>query len=411
MSGILTMILAGGEGTRLFPFTSLRAKPAVPFGGNYRIIDFVLNNFVNSDLLQIFVLTQFKSHSLMKHLSQAWRVTGLTGRFIDPIPAQMRTGRHWYQGTADAIYQNLNLIDGLDPEIVCVFGGDHIYKMDIRQMIDYHRGKGARLTVTAIPVPVDQAGNFGIIEVDDNGKMVGFEEKPTHSPKTIPGRPTHVLASMGNYVFDSGTLVDCLKEEAKVTDSLHDFGHNIIPMLVPGGDVYVYDFSLNQIRGEPETSQGYWRDVGTIDSYYNANMDLISVSPPFDLYNRYWPLRTYHPSVPPAKFVHGYDNRTGKAINSSISAGCIISGSVVNRSVLGYRVHVHSHAYVDHCVIMGNSDIGSGCRIRNAILDKDVMVAPNTVIGEDLDMDRNRFNVSDKGIVVIAKGSRIGFNE
>ncbi|MBU2455806.1 MAG: glucose-1-phosphate adenylyltransferase, partial [Proteobacteria bacterium] len=253
--------------------------------------------------------------------------------------------------------------------------------------------------------------DFGIIEMDENGKMVGFEEKPKHSPKTIPGRPDHVLASMGNYVFDSATLVDCLKEEAEDKNSLHDFGHNIMPMLVPGGDVYVYDFSLNQIRGEPETSQGYWRDVGTIDSYYNANMDLIAVSPPFDLYNRYWPLRSYHPAVPPAKFVHDYANRTGQAISSSISSGCIISGAVVNRSVLGYRVHVHSHAYVDNCVIMGNTDIGSGCRIKKAILDKDVTVAPDTAIGEDPVEDKKRFQVSEGGIVVIPKGSRIGFNE
>ncbi|MBF0235309.1 MAG: glucose-1-phosphate adenylyltransferase [Desulfamplus sp.] len=410
MTGILSMILAGGEGTRLSPFTSLRAKPAVPFGGNYRIIDFVLNNFVNSDLLQIFVLTQFKSHSLMKHLSQAWRITGLTGRFIDPIPAQMRTGKHWYKGTADAIYQNINLIESYDPEIVCVFGGDHIYKMEVRQMIDYHRSKKAALTVAAIPVPVEKASQFGIIEVDENGKMVGFEEKPKNNPKTMPGRPTHVLASMGNYVFDADTLVNYLQIDAEDDDSMHDFGHNIIPMMVPLGNVYVYDFSTNEIRGEPETSKGYWRDVGTIDSYYEANMDLISVTPSFDLYNKYWPLRSYHPAVPPAKFVHDEENRIGHAINSAVSSGCIISGAVVNQSILGHRVHVHSHTYIEQSVIMGNTDIGSGCHIRKAIFDQEVIVAPGTVIGHDPHFDKKRFQISEGGIVVIPKGTRVGFD-
>ncbi|GAB6145280.1 glucose-1-phosphate adenylyltransferase [Desulfocicer niacini] len=410
MSGILSMILAGGEGTRLYPFTSLRAKPAVPFGGGYRIVDFVLNNFVNSDILQIYVLTQFKSHSLMKHLSQAWQITGLTGRFIDPIPAQMRTGKHWYKGTADAIYQNLNLIESQDPEVVCVFGGDHIYKMDVRQMVDYHRSKSAELTVAAIPVPVEQAGQFGIIEVDENGKMIGFQEKPKHSPKTMPHRPTHVLASMGNYVFDADTLVNYLQLDAEDETSIHDFGHNIIPMLVPGGNVYVYDFSTNNIRGEPETSRGYWRDVGTLDAYYEANMDLISITPPFDLYNRYWPLRSYHPPVPPAKFVHDYENRTGHAVNSAVSAGCILSGALVKQSILGPRVHIHSHSVIEQSVLMGNTDIGKGCRIKKAILDQEVTVADGTVIGENPELDRQRFQVSDGGIVVIPKGAMVGFN-
>lgn len=411
MTEVLAMILAGGEGTRLSPLTSVRAKPAVPFGGNYRIIDCVLNNFVNSDLLRIFVLTQFKSHSLMKHLSRAWRVTGLTGRFIDPIPAQMRTGRHWYKGTADAIYQNLNLIEGIRPEVVCVFGGDHIYKMDVRQMINFHVRKKAWLTVAAIPVPIEQAKHFGIIETDETGKITNFIEKPESPPREMPGRPGHVLASMGNYVFDSKLLVQSLKRDAENEQSSHDFGMNIIPELISTERVFVYDFSTNVIRGEPKNSRGYWRDVGTLDSYFEANMDLISVTPPFDLYNRFWPLRTYSPPVPPAKFVHDYANRTGQAISSSISAGCIISGSIVSNSVLGYRVHVHSHACVDRCVIMGNADIGRGCRIHNAIFDKDVRIAPGTVIGENLDQDRERFKVSEENIVVIPKGSEIGFDE
>lgn len=409
MSGVLTMILAGGEGTRLAPLTSYRAKPAVPFGGSYRILDFVLNNFVNSDLLQIFVLTQFKSHSLLKHMSRRWSVSGLTNRFIDPIPAQMQTGRHWYQGTADAIYQNLHVIDGLDPEIVCVFGGDHIYKMDIRQMINFHRDNSAVLTVAAIPVPVDQANQFGVIEVDKTGKMIGFQEKPKTGAKEIPGRPGWVLASMGNYVFDAKVLRASLIEDAQEIDSLHDFGHNIIPKLWPGGDVYVYDFSTNIIRGEPENSRGYWRDVGTIDAYFQSNMDLIKVLPPIDLYNKHWPLRSYHPAVPPAKFVHDQRNRTGQAICSMVSGGCIISGSIVHESVLGYNVHVHSHSFVQQSVIMGNNDIGRGCRIRRTIIDKDVHIAPGTIIGEDPIADRERFHVSPEGIVVIPKGARVGY--
>lgn len=411
MSGILTMILAGGEGTRLTPLTSERAKPAVPFGGNYRIIDFVLNNFVNSDLLQIFVLTQFKSHSLMKHLSRSWQVTGLTNRFIDPIPAQMQTGKHWYQGTADAIYQNINLIRGLDPEIVCVFGGDHIYKMDVRQMISYHHDCNALLTIAAIPVHISQADQFGIIEIDDSGKMIGFEEKPQGNPKTIPGRPDYVLASMGNYVFDAKALVECLNIDAEAIESQHDFGHDIIPMLFKQDAVYVYDFSTNVIRGEPEASIGYWRDVGTLDSFYEANMDLISVTPPFDLYNKYWPLRSYHPPVPPAKFVHDEMNRTGQAIRSMVGSGCIVSGSIVYNSVLGYNNHIHSHSYIDGSVIMGNCDIGRGCRIRRAIIDKGAMIAPGTIIGEDPAADQKRFVMSESGIVVIPKNARIGFEE
>lgn len=412
MSGILSMILAGGEGTRLAPLTSVRAKPAVPFGGNYRIIDFVLNNFVNSDLLQIFVLTQFKSHSLNKHMSRRWQISGLTNRFIDTIPAQMQMGKHWYQGTADAIYQNISLVEGLDPEIVCVFGGDHIYKMDVRQMIEFHRSyRGAKLTVAAIPVPIEQADQFGIIEIDENNRMIGFKEKPKGADvKTIPGRPDHVLASMGNYVFNANTLVESLKADAEERDSLHDFGHNIIPKLYPTGDVYVYDFSTNAIRNEPEGTNGYWRDVGTIDSLYDANMDLLEIIPPIDLYNRHWPMRSYHPAVPPAKFVHDQENRTGQAIASIVAAGSIVSGSGVNRSILGYNSHIHSHAFIENSVLLGNTDVGRNCRIHKAIIDKDVTIAPGTVIGEDLELDKERFHVSPNGIVVIPKGANIGFD-
>jgi glucose-1-phosphate adenylyltransferase len=282
--------------------------------------------------------------------------------------------------------------------------------MEIRQMIDYHQSKGAELTVAAIPVPVEKARHFGIIEIDENGRMIGFEEKPQHSPKTIPHRPTHVLASMGNYVFDSDTLVNYLQLDAEDDASSHDFGRNIIPMMVPGKKVYVYDFSTNEIRGEPENSKGYWRDVGTLDAYYEANMDLISVTPPFDLYNKYWPLRSYTPPVPPAKFIHDDENRTGRAVNSAVAAGCIISGAVVKQSILGHRVHVHSHTLIEQSVIMGDTDIGKNCRIKRTIFDQEVVVADGTVIGEDPEFDRHRFHISENGIVVIPKGARVGFN-
>lgn len=412
MSGILSMILAGGEGTRLAPLTSVRAKPAVPFGGNYRIIDFVLNNFVNSDLLQIFVLTQFKSHSLNKHMSRRWQISGLTNRFIDTIPAQMQMGKHWYQGTADAIYQNISLVERMDPEVVCVFGGDHIYKMDVRQMVNFHRSQNnALLTVAAIPVPVEQASQFGIIEVDENNKMIGFIEKPQDNIKEIPSKPGYALASMGNYTFDAQTLIEVVKEDATDNESAHDFGLNIIPKLYPSGEVYVYDFSKNKIRGELDSTSGYWKDVGTIDSLYQSNMDLLEVVPPIDLYNRHWPMRSYHPAVPPAKFVHDKAGRMGQAISSIVAAGSIISGSQVNHSILGYNSHIHSYAQVYDSVLFGNVDVGRHCRIQNAIIDKNVTIAPGTVIGEDLEHDREHFHVSPNGIVVIPQDARVGFNE
>lgn len=292
MSKILSMILAGGEGTRLYPLTSTRTKPAVPFGGNYRIIDFVLSNFINSDLVSIHVLTQFKSHSLMKHLRQGWRVSGVvTGNFIDPVPAQMRTGKRWYEGTADAIYQNLNLIYDDDPDIVCIFGGDHIYNMDVRQMIRFHEKKKAALSVAAIPVSKEEAAKFGVIEVDENWQMVGFEEKPKTAPKTIPGDPEHVLASMGNYIFNVDPLLKELMTDAEDKQSSHDFGKNIIPQLYPRERVFVYDFFQNDVPGMGERERGYWRDVGTIDTYWESNMDLVRVEPVYNLYNKKWPIK------------------------------------------------------------------------------------------------------------------------
>ncbi|MGK5092567.1 glucose-1-phosphate adenylyltransferase [Deltaproteobacteria bacterium TL4] len=404
MKKVLSMVLAGGEGRRLGPLTEIRAKPSVPFGGSYRIIDFVLSNFVNSDLHKIYVLTQFKSHSLMKHLRMGWRFSGIADQFVDPIPAQMRTGKKWYEGTADAIYQNLNLIHDEDSEIICVFGGDHIYKMDIRQMIQQHEEKKAKLTVAAIPVPVKDAHHFGVIQVDDEWRMTGFQEKPQENPATIPGDPSRVLASMGNYVFQTKCLIDELNIDVNVEESSHDFGKNIIPRLFPQGEVFVYDFFKNRVPGSIEGEPAYWRDVGTIDSYWESSMDLISIKPTFNLYNSKWPILTYTPPLPPAKFVHFSDLRTGHAINSIISPGCIVSGSLVEESVIGFGVRANSFSHIKQSVIMDNVEIGRGSKIKKAIIDKDVKIPPGTIIGENPEDDRKRFFTTESGIVVIPKG-------
>ena len=408
MSNVLTMIMAGGEGSRLKPLTSDRTKPAVPFGGNYRIIDFVLSNFVNSGFMKIFVLTQFKSHSLLQHMREGWRVSsGIVKQFIDPVPAQMRIGKKWYEGTADAIFQNMNLIDDEDPDQVCIFGGDHIYRMDVRQMLRFHSKRQAVLTVAAIRVPIQDAHHFGIIEVDEEWRMTGFVEKPENSPKTIPGNPDYVLASMGNYIFERGPLVDELKKDSKDKNSDHDFGNNILPKMFPEGNVFVYDFSQNFIPGLEEEEKGYWKDVGTLDTYWEANMDLVGVHPHFNLYNKKWPVLTYIPPLPPAKFVHFSDLRTGHAINSMISSGAIISGALVENSVIGYNVRIHSFAHVEHSVIMNNVSIGRGAKIRKTIIDKHVQIASEVQIGYDLEADKKRFEVTENGVVVIPKGAEV----
>ena len=408
MSNVLTMIMAGGEGSRLKPLTSDRTKPAVPFGGNYRIVDFVLSNFVNSGFMKIFVLTQFKSHSLLQHMREGWRVSsGIVKQFIDPVPAQMRIGKKWYEGTADAIFQNMNLIDDEDPDQVCIFGGDHIYRMDVRQMLRFHSKRQAVLTVAAIRVPIQDAHHFGIIEVDEEWRMTGFVEKPENAPKTIPGNPDYVLASMGNYIFERGPLVDELKKDSKDKNSDHDFGKNILPKMFPEGNVFVYDFSQNFIPGLEEEEKGYWKDVGTLDTYWEANMDLVGVHPHFNLYNKKWPVLTYIPPLPPAKFVHFSDLRTGHAINSMISSGAIISGALVENSVVGYNVRIHSFAHVEHSVIMNNVSIGRGAKIRKTIIDKHVQIASEVQIGYDLEADKKRFEVTENGVVVIPKGAEV----
>lgn len=405
MAGVLGMILAGGEGSRLQPLTTSRSKPSVPFGGSYRLIDFVLNNFINADLMRIYVLTQFKSQSLNQHMKRGWNVSSITDRFIDTIPAQMRDGKRWYEGTADAIYQNMTFIERYDYEHICIFGSDHIYKMDIRQMLDFHKKSKAKLTVSALRMPLSEASSFGVIEVDENGKMIGFEEKPAH-PKPIPGHPDQALVSMGNYIFETKSLCEELTLDAKSKTSSHDFGKDIIPKMFPEGNVYVYDFSTNNIPGEKKTA--YWRDVGTIDAYWSAHMDLLDKDPQFSLYNRNWSLHTYYPPLPPATFVDSGDHKV-VVTDSLISGGSYIQGSKIYKSVLGYRSNIAMGSEVRESVVLGDVKIGAGCRISRTIIDKNVDIAAGTIIGEDPIADAKRFHVSPSGIVVIAKGSKIGF--
>ncbi len=404
---VLVMVLAGGEGRRLRPLTHDRAKPAVPFGGRYRIIDFVLSNFVNSGFLRINVITQYMSDSLNRHISRGWHLPYTVGQFIDVVPAQQRTGKHWYRGSADAIFQNLNLIDDLSPKHIAVFGGDHIYKMDVRQMLDFHVERDAILTIAAIPVPIAEANQFGIMEVDAQGRVIGFEEKPS-VPKEIPGRPGWALASMGNYFFRGDALVEQVTRDALDSHSAHDFGKDILTGIVASSNnsVYVYDFSTNRVPGQPESERGYWRDVGSIDAYWRATMDLTAIVPEFDLYNHRWPLRTQYAHLPPAKFVHDdpESGRTGTAVNSIVSEGCVVSGGVIRSSILCPQVRINSYSVVEESVLFERVDVGRRAKIRRAIIDKGVSIPPNTVIGYDLEADRERFYVSDDGVVVVPKG-------
>jgi glucose-1-phosphate adenylyltransferase len=401
---VLGIVLAGGKGTRLFPLTRERAKPAVPFGGKYRIIDFVLSNFINSGINSIYVLTQFRSQSLLQHLSEGWQFSGiLKDHFIIPVPAQMRSeDETWYQGTADAILQNINLVQQSDAQVVAIFGADHIYRMNIASMIDFHMAKHAEVTVAAIPVPQKHAAEFGVIEANEEGRILAFHEKDAHAP-TLPGDPSKVFASMGSYIFSKGFLVDLLLADAKDPASHHDFGRDILPKLAGNAPIYAYNFQTNRIPGEAEDYTPYWRDVGTIDAYYEANMDLRSVKPELNLYNRQWPLRSTSYPDPPAKFTFDETNRRGEAIDSIVSGGCILSGGVVRSSVLGRGVRVHTSALVEGCVIMDNCDIGRYAKVRRAILDKNVRVPEGARIGYDHDADRAQgWHVTPSGIVVIA---------
>ncbi len=399
---VLGIVLAGGKGTRLYPLTKERAKPAVPFGGKYRIIDFVLSNFINSGIHSLYVLTQFRSQSLLQHLAEGWQFGSmLKSQFIIPVPAQMRSqGETWYQGTADAIYQNINLVEQSDPHVVAIFGGDHIYRMNISSMIEYHVQKGAEVTVAAIPVARKHAFEFGVIEVAEDGHILAFHEKNPDAP-TMPGDSERVYASMGNYIFSTRTLLRLLHEDAAETESNHDFGRNILPKLAGKAEIYAYDYQTNRIPGEPPDEVPYWRDVGTIDAYYEASMDLRSVSPALNLYNREWPVRTTPYPDPPAKFTFDEENRRGQAIDSIVSGGCILSGGTVRNSVLGRGVRVHSGALVEDCVILDNCDIGRRARVRRAVLDKNVRVPEDALIGYDLARDRANHHVTESGIVVV----------
>jgi glucose-1-phosphate adenylyltransferase len=406
MMYILGIVLAGGRGERLYPLTEHRAKPAVPFGGRYRIIDFVLSNFVNSGILSIYVLTQFKAQSLLEHLDRGWRASDFLGEhFITSVPAQMRMGEDWYQGTANSVYQNLYLIERHNPKLVAVFGADHIYRMNIRQVIDVHQKKDAQITVAALPVRIEEAaGKFGVMEVDADWRIIGFEEKPSQ-PKPIPSEPDFALVSMGNYLFNTEVLVQALLADAQQESSAHDFGRNILPALINEQRAYAYDFRKNRVpsiqKGEEPS---YWRDLGTIEAYYEANMDLCSVNPSFNLYNRSWPLRTVGYGDPPAKFVFDWHDRQGMALNSIVAEGTIISGSVVKNCVIGPNVRIHSYSQIEDSVIMDWVEVGRDCKIRHAIIDKSNIFAAGTVIGYDPVKDRERYVISDSGIVVVPRG-------
>ena len=408
MDNVLPIVLAGGVGSRLMPLTRDRAKPAVPFGGQYRIIDFALSNIVNSGYYKVKILTQYKSQSLSRHITRAWRLARILDQYVEMVPAQQRVGPQWFQGSADAVYQSLNVILDEDPEHVAIFGGDHVYKMDVRQFMQFHIDHDADLTVAAIPVPLKEASDFGVIEIDENNRMIGFQEKPAN-PRPMPGNPDMALASMGNYVFKTPALVDEVRVDAEREDSAHDFGKSIVTNMFPTQRVFVYDFMTNVIPGQPDTERGYWRDVGTIEAYFQAHMDLISASPTFDLYNRRWPIRTHYDHNPPAKFVHDdvVNSRVGVAVNSIVSSGCIISGGRIERSVLSPRVRINSYSQVTECVLFEAVNVGRHSKIRRAIIDKGVEIPSGTVIGYDVEEDRRRFHVTDTGFVVIAKGTEI----
>lgn len=396
---VLGIVLAGGEGKRLFPLTADRTKPAVPFGGAYRLIDFVLSNLVNAGFLRLCVLTQYKSHSLDRHISQTWRLSGFAGEYITPVPAQQRLGPRWYTGSADAIMQSLNLIYDEDPDYIVVFGADHVYRMDPQQMVDHHIASGAGATVAGIRVPRSQAGGFGCIDSDESGRILGFLEKPAHPPG-IPDDPNMTYASMGNYVFTTKVLVDSIKADSENADSDHDMGGDIIPPLVNSGQASVYDIADNEVPGATARDHGYWRDVGTIDAFYEAHMDLVSVHPVFNLYNKHWPIRGTAENLPPAKIA-----RAGLAQEAIVGSGSILSAATVRNSVLSANVVVEDGATVEGSVLMPGVRVGRGAVVRRAILDKNVVISAGEIVGVDLDRDRSRFAISNGGVVTIGKGT------
>jgi len=400
---VFAMVLAGGEGKRLAPLTADRAKPAVPFGGNYRLVDFALSNLANANYRRIVVLTQYKSHSLDRHISLTWRLSPLLGSYVTPVPAQMRRGPRWFVGSADAIYQNYNLIADERPDHIIVFGADHIYRMDPEQMVQQHIESGAGVTVAAIRVPKEQAFQFGVIETSDGRKIDAFREKPSDA-QGLPDSPDEVYASMGNYVFSTEALIEAITTDAHNEDSRHDLGGNIIPMLVGEGEAEVYDFAANDVPGATDRDRGYWRDVGTIDAYYDAHMDLIAIHPIFNMYNQDWPIHSWIDPLPPAKFIFDEDGRRGQALDSMVCAGAVLSGATARRSVLSPGAHLHSYAEVEDSILLHGAEVHRSAVVRQAILDKNVQILEGAEIGVDLDSDRERFHVSEGGIVVIPKG-------
>ncbi len=398
---VLGIVLAGGEGKRLMPLTADRAKPAVTFGGTYRLVDFVLSNLVNADIMRICVLTQYKSHSLDRHITMTWRMSNLLGNYVTPVPAQQRLGPRWFLGSADAIYQSLNLIHDEKPDYVVVFGADHVYRMDPRQMLRQHIEGGAGATVAGIRVPRSQASSFGIITPASDGVHVEeFLEKPA-DPPGLADSPDEVYASMGNYIFTTKALLDALRQDADDLRSIHDMGGNILPALTELGQVQVYDFDRNHVPGETPRDHGYWRDVGTLDAYYDSHMDLISVHPVFNLYNREWPLYTHTVQLPPAKFVAG-----GIAGESMVAPGCIITGQVT-QSVLSPGVVVEEGAVVQGSILHDNVRIGRGAVVRRAILDKNIVVPPGATVGVNPERDRELYHASANGIIALGKGQRV----
>jgi glucose-1-phosphate adenylyltransferase len=396
---VLAMVLAGGEGKRLMPLTMDRAKPAVPFGGTYRLIDFVLSNLANAEMRQIAVLTQYKSHSLDKHISLTWRMSTMLGNYVTPVPAQQRLGPRWYQGSADAIYQSMNLIRDEEPDYVVVFGADNIYRMDVHQMLDAHLDGGLGGTVAGIRVPRSQASAFGVIDAGADNKIKAFLEKPAEPPG-LPDDPEASFASMGNYIFTTDALIDALIADAENEDSRHDMGGDIIPSFVSRGDAQVYDFTANEVPGSTERDKAYWRDVGTLDAYHEAHMDLVSVDPVFPLYNQEWPIWTYPVQMPGAKFT-----LDGVSRDSIVSHGCVVKGGSIETSVISPNVQVHERATVDHSVILSHVTIGQNAVIHHAILDKHVVVPDGAKVGVDSEADEARgFYVSEGGITVVPKG-------
>src|SRR3954454_20312431 len=399
------MVLAGGEGKRLAPLTADRAKPAGPFGGNYRLIEFALSDLGHANYHQIVVLTQYKSHSLDRHVTTTWRLSPLLGNYVTPVPAQMRLGPRWFVGSADAVYQNYNLIADERPDHIIVFGADHIYRMDPRQMVDQHVAAGAGVTVAALRVPIGQADQFGVIETADNGRdIAAFREKPS-DPKGLPDAPDQVYASMGNYVFSTEALVSTVSADAADPESKHDIGGNIIPRLVAQNEAQVYDFAANEVPGATDRDSGYWRDVGTLDAYYDAHMDLISVHPIFNLYNLEWPILTHREPLPPAQFVFDEASRRGPALDSMVCSGVVSSGGTARRSVLSPGTHLHSYSLVEDSIVMQGVEVGRHAVVRRAIVDKNVRIADGARIGVDAEEDRKRFHVSAGGVAVIGKGA------